>query len=325
MQNPFVFLLGCPRSGTTLLRRLVNAHPEIAIVPEIRWLADRYKYREGLTEDGRLTPAFLGRLRNFGRFSPIPLEPRELADLVESRMSISYADFMSALFDVYGRKQGKVLVGQKNADHAVPMDIPTLHELWPQAKFIHLIRDGRDVCLSLLHWRIREKVGRLFSTWVDDPVATAAVWWEWQVRLAVECGDQIGPSLYMEVRYEDLVSRSAEVCARLCEFMGVKFDEAMLRFHENPPRQNPKQPWLPPTPGRRDWRSQMSSEDQARFEAVAGGLLDELGYSRVARRPTADAATAASLVRAAFDLRPLPQNWPRIAGGAPGVEPVLRG
>jgi hypothetical protein len=238
---------------------------------------------------------------------------------------MTYADFMTTLFDVYGRRQGKALVGQKNADHAVPMDISTLHELWPQAKFIHLIRDGRDVCLSLLHWRIREKVGRLFSTWPQSPVATAAVWWEWQVRLAVECGDKLGPAQYLEVRYESLVSRTAEVCAQLCEFMGVRFDEAMLRFYENPPRKDPKQAWLPPTPGRRDWRSQMSIEDQQSFEAVAGGLLDELGYPRVARQPTPGAATAASVVRAAFELRPLPENWPRMTGGGPGAEPALRG
>jgi hypothetical protein len=309
MRNPFVFLFGCPRSGTTLMRRMVNAHRQVGIVPEIRWLSRRFALREGLTPDGHLTPEFFRNLRDFGRFTHIPLEPAEIAEFARADRAVSYAAFLSALFDAWGRKHGKQRVGQKNADHAVPTDIETLHALWPDAKFVHLIRDGRDVCLSVLNWRIKEKVGRLFSTWDRAPVATLAAWWEWQVRLWREAGAALGPDQYMEVRYESMVRRPDETCARLCAFMGVPFDDRMSRFYENPPVRKAKQAWLPPTPGRRDWHSEMPLEDQERFEAVAGDLLDELGYVRVTDRISAPLLEDAESVRAAFELRPLPRLW----------------
>src|SRR5262249_16819728 len=96
--------------------------------------------------------------------------------------------------------------------------------------------------------------------------------------------------LYYELRYEDLVSCPDEACARLCDFLGVPFDEAMLRFHEGRTRTEPgldaKRAWLPITPGLRNWRTQMCPEDVERFEAAAGELLDDLGYPRAFPRPS---------------------------------------
>ena len=84
--------------------------------------------------------------------------------------------------------------------------IPTLHALWPEAKFVHIIRDGRDVCLSAINWRKADHALGRFSTWTEDPITTAAVWWEWHVRLGREDGGSLPPKLYHEVRYEALVS-----------------------------------------------------------------------------------------------------------------------
>jgi hypothetical protein len=309
MRNPFLFLLGCPRSGTTLLGRMLSAHREVEVLPEVRWLARRYAQREGLTPDGYLTPSFFARLQNFGRFSKLPLRQEELAPYVENPGAISYADFITVLCDAFGKNCGKRLVGVKNADHAVPMDLSVLHHLWPEAKFVHLIRDGRDVCLSVLNWRIREKVERLFSTWNECRISNLAAWWEWQIRLLREAGGALSGEQYLEVRYETLVAHPEETCARLCDFMGVAYDPAMMRSHENPPDRKAKQPWLPPTPGRRDWRSQMPRDDQERFEAVAGALLDELGYPRGVDHISLPASNTAAAVRAAWTLQPLPRYW----------------
>ncbi len=311
MPNPFVFLLGCPRSGTTLLRRMVDAHPQIAIVPEIRWLASTFAHREQLTREGMVTPAFLNQLKNLGRFSHLPISAQELASFHER--SISYADFMSLLFDRYGENKGQALVGQKNADHAVAMDIQTLHTLWPEAKFVHLIRDGRDVCLSVLNWRIKEKVARLFSNWNSSPVANVALWWEWQIRSGREGGRTLDPQQYRELRYEFMVAHPDEACAQLCDFMDIPYDDRMVRFYEGSnPGQKAKQAWVPATTGRRDWQSQMSPEDLEQFEAVAGDLLDELGYPRGTDRYRSEFVERAAMLRSAFELRPLPQHW--IAG-----------
>jgi hypothetical protein len=135
-------------------------------------------------------------------------------------------------------------------------------------------------------------------------VATAAAWWQWHVQLARQSGRELGPELYCELRYEALVERPAEQCARLCAFLGLPYDEAVLRFHEGrtcaEAGRDAKAAWLPITPGLRDWRVQMSDADVERFEAVAGDLLDELGYSRAARQLRPEVMAYASGIRNQF-------------------------
>jgi hypothetical protein len=227
---------------------------------------------------------------------------------------------VSGIFDLYGRAQGKEFVGDKTPIYGLEM--PLLHRLWPWAKFVHLIRDGRDVCLSVRGWKRKDGGTGLeenFTTWAEDPVTTAAVWWTWRVRLAREHGQPLGPGLYYELRYEALVHHPAEECAKLCAFLGVPYDDAMLRFHEghtkNKPGFSTKKAWLPITPGLRDWRNQMPAEDTERFEAAAGGLLDELGYARAVPRPQPARHEHASRLRALFVEeasvrgRGLPARW----------------
>jgi hypothetical protein len=118
------------------------------------------------------------------------------------------------------------------------------------------------------------------------------------------------------VRYEALVARPAEECAGLCAFLGLLYDDAMPRFHEQPARADqPDHPWGPVVAGLRDWRTQMPPEDVERFEAAAGALLDELGYPRACPRPRPAAVRHAEQMRELFtgDLlarkQVLPAAW----------------
>jgi hypothetical protein len=280
--NPFVFIVGCPRSGTTLLQRIVDAHPQIAITPETHWIPSYFKKATRKTPEAQVTPKLIAKLVNYHRFGQLGIGRDELEKLLGSGGSMSYARFVSAIYDFYGKSQGKPLVGDKTPGYA--RNIPLLHTLWPTAKFVHLIRDGRDVCLSAMDWRKPGKLLVRSSTWAKDPVTTAALWWEWHIRAAREAGSLLGPELYYELRYESLVSRPRNECARLCTFLGVPYHEAMLRFHEGRTRADPtldsKEAWLPVTSGLRDWRSQMTAEKVACFDAAAGDLLAELGYPR---------------------------------------------
>ncbi len=99
----------------------------------------------------------------------------------------------------------------------------------------------------------------------------------------------------------------AEECAKLCSFLRLPFDDAMVRFHEGRTRKEPglstKKAWLPPTPGLRDWRSQMPPEDVERFEAAAGDLLDELGYERAYPHLPQHALAHASRIREKYPER----------------------
>jgi hypothetical protein len=300
--NPYLFIIGCPRSGTTLLRRLVDAHPLVAVIDETRWIVSFFERRAGLTSEGMVTPKLVLRLLDYDRFAKLGIGREDLEGLMASGEPISYAAFVSGIFDLYGRIHSKNLVGDKTPRYA--RKVPTLHALWPEARFVHLIRDGRDVCLSILNWKKSQRsIGR-FESWREDPVTTTTLWWELHLRLAREDSVPLGPGLYREVRYESLVARPAEECERLCRFLGIPYNGAMLRFHEGRERSgtglDAKKAWRPVTEGLRDWTSEMPAADVERFEAAVGGLLDDLGYERAFPSPSSEAIERASETRRRF-------------------------
>jgi hypothetical protein len=313
--NPFVFLVGCLRSGTTLLQRIVEAHTQIAVIPETQWVPRWYERRVGLTEDGMVTPELGWRLREHPRFDRLGLKPGSVDALLERPKH--YARFVTELFDLHGQVKGKPLVGEKSPGYV--RHLPTLYGLWPDTKVVHLIRDGRDVALSVLDWSKAERTAGRFPTWRDDPVTTTALWWEWHVRLGREAGARVGSERYYELRYESLVSHPEVECIRLCRFLGVPYEASMLRFHEGRTKQTRGRPskaaWLPVTGGLRNWRDEMPSADVARFEGAAGALLDELGY---ARDSMGSSSRRTERLRQAFASharsrsRPVPSAWSRV-------------
>jgi hypothetical protein len=281
---------------------MVDAHPEIAIIHESHWVPRFYEKRIGLAPDGTVTPELIARLLDDRRFVKLGIEGRDLEGLIPPYAPISYADYVTRIFDLYGQARGKRLVGEKTPGYV--RSIPTLHALWPEAKFVHLIRDGRDIFLSMKNWkRVYRSVGR-FAAWTRDPVSTSAFWWKWDVERGQEAADLLKPGLYHELRYENLVSEPAEELAKLCAFLGLPYDEAMLGFHEGRTKTKPgldaKRAWLPITAGLRDWRSEMTTEEIERFEAAAGDLLNGLGYEQAFPSPSSEAIERASEMRRRF-------------------------
>jgi len=301
--NPFVFIVGCPRSGTTLLQRILDAHPEVAICPETFWVPYFFKRRIGLTPDGLVTPDLISRLFEYYKFYRMKVEREELINLCASKRLMDYASFASHVYDLFGEARDKPLVGDKTPDYV--RNLQTLHGLWPKAKFIHLIRDGRDVALSAINWKRKvDKLASLFRTWREDPVTTAAFWWEWHVSQGREAAARLGPELYYELRYEALVSNPAEECIKLCNSLGIPFHRTMLEFHQGRTRSesglDAKNAWQPIKAGLRDWRTQMSLADEERFEHAVGDLLADLNYARAAPPPQPEARQPLAAMRATF-------------------------
>jgi hypothetical protein len=314
-QNPHVFIVGCPRSGTTLLGRMVDAHPEVAIIHESRWIPSWYRGRIGLTSDGMVTQEFVRQLSRYKRFPKLELSLDSVIDLIPRGDRMSYAEFTEALFDLYGQSRGKRLVGDKTPRYV--RDIPTLHELFPRSRFVHIIRDGRDTVLSIMSWGNAGRTVGSFTTYARHPVQTTALWWEWQVRLGREAGARLEGSLYHELSYESFVADPAGGCRALCDFLGVSYDDSMLRFHQGKTRAfglDAKKSWLPVTPGLRNWRAEMAATDVEVFEATAGELLAELGYERTTT-PGRPAVARACALRERFMLeleergRTVPAAW----------------
>jgi hypothetical protein len=295
--DPYLFIVGCARSGTTLVHRIVDAHPEIAITPEMHWITRQFESRNGL-----VTPELVSELSGHKRFTQFEIPREEFEGLLGSGETLPYPTFLRRVFGLYGKIKNKPLVGNKTP--AYVRSIPTFHALWPDAKFVHIIRDGRDVCISILNWKKAERIVGRYASWEEDPVSTTALWWERKVRKAREDGAALGPGLYHETLYEDLVEDPERECKRLCEFLGVPYDDAMIRFHEGRERVKPgrsaKSAWLRVTSGLRDWRTQMCTGDVERFEAAAGDLLEELGYERAVPNPSSEVLEQAARIREAF-------------------------
>jgi hypothetical protein len=253
---------GVARSGTTLLRVMLDSHRNICCGPE-SWLfterrieRDKLAYRFDIPE-ARLED-FYGRAR-------------------------SRAEFIDLFFAEYCRKMGKPRWAEKTPQNITRLD--TIFRAFPRARFIHLIRDGRDVACSLRAFPRHEVVnGQLvpLNTW--KPIGPCVERWVAEIEMA---RPYRADPRYLEVRYEDLVRQPRSTLETVIAFGGEPWDENMLRHHEidTPSRdvskfpQNPEATEAVNTEALGRWKTDLSDEDKAIVKQIAGGLLRELGYA----------------------------------------------
>lgn len=269
MSQPLI-VLGVRRSGTTLLRVILDRSPGLAI-PDETFFVPQVAHRHGSPID---PDAFLDDLRRIPRIATWGVSAEELRSRLRPRMSTGEA--LDAVFSSYAAKHGKPRWGDKTPMYMRHLGL--IERLFPDAQYVHLIRDGRDAALAFLDM----PEGVVTETWAHPTSAAGfACEWRTEVEAARELGAQVGAFRYLEVRYDDLVANTAATVESVCEFAGIPFEPAMLEYSravdvsEKPHLQRLLQA---PTSGVRDWRSQMSVEDELAFEAIAGDLLGGLGY-----------------------------------------------
>jgi len=198
-------------------------------------------------------------------------------DKVRARLrdGMPVGEAIATVYAVYAEERGKPRWGDKTPMYM--QNLRLLERLFPDALFVHLIRDGRDAALSFLAM----PRGIVTETWMHPRTpAEFACQWRTEVAAARRLGRRVGRR-YLEVRYEELVDDVEGVLRRICELAGLEFEPAMADYagsvdvSAKPHQQRLLQP---PTRGVRDWRTQMTPADVAAFEHVAGDLLRELGY-----------------------------------------------
>lgn len=286
-RNPFMFVVGCPRSGTTLLQRMLDAHPQLALANDTHFIPRTIeKVLPAALRDPLLAArpeaarALIEFARSYRRFKRLELPDAVVQDAAAA--SATYVEFVSALYTAYARLRGKPLGGEKTPDYV--KHVRLLHALFPGARTLHIIRDGRDVALSTLQWANAERGPGKLELWREEPVAVAALWWRWQVSTGRRDGAALAPDRYREVRYEHLVQQPTVVLREIAEFVQLPFAPEMAAFsagkEQHAPELSAKKAWRPATPGLRSWRDQMDGRSQELFEALAGDLLAELGYER---------------------------------------------
>jgi Sulfotransferase family len=283
-EPPPFFIVASARSGTTMLRIILNRHSRIAVPPESRFITELWDGSQEVDSD-----SFLRKLAEHQRFTAWELSIDSVRKELGDRPQVSYHDAISAAYCAYARSKGKELWGDKTPRYVE--HIPFLANLFPQSRFVHLVRDGRDVALSYADVSFGPKT-----------VSTSAHLWARRVSAGIREGRALGPERYTEVRYEQLVEDPEPQLKELCRFIGVEFEPVMLdgaaedednilaraAAYNRHLTDKPKS-------GVREWRRTMPDRHVEMFEAVAGNVLSELGYPRHYPHPGVVARTEAYL------------------------------
>jgi hypothetical protein len=287
-QPPF-FVVGADRSGTTMLRLMLNRHPELAIPPESHFLISLLQAfpadRSLSSEQVRHAVSVITR---HPRFATWQTTAEALQEELACRVAPTLGSLVDAAFRLEIAATGKRRWGDKTPGYASA--IAELGRLFPEAAFIHVVRDGRDVSLSL-----RERV---WHGWTEYQ---RACYWADTVLTAESLGRRLGPSRYLTVQYRDLVLSTEQTVRGICKFLRVDFTDSMLAFHEDAlahiadfERTSGIHAKLCRRPRASDvdrWKHASSSWRVFLFEAVAGHALDQLGFARRFGRRSACAAT----------------------------------
>ncbi|MFK7897275.1 MAG: sulfotransferase [Myxococcota bacterium] len=260
-----VFLVGTTRSGTTVLSLMLGSHPALAHLGEFEWPWDfpSDEDRPDLAEYHH----WLSTNRHFNHHRVEIDSALGFDDLVRS--------FLEQMWEMDDpERECKALVTQVHRHYEQALRI------WPNARFIHIVRDGRDVCASWIKFAWLGNGHRAGHDW-------KAAMEEWRAAERL-----IDPANRIELRFEDLINDVENQLARLCEFLGLPYDEAMLRYHEH----TTYGPIDPNQAGK--WQTGLDRRHLRLFEAVAGEELEAQGY------PRSD--------EPAYAMRPWSRLWLRI-------------
>jgi len=272
LSKQLFFVLGCQKSGTTWIQGLLNGHAEIRC------------HGEGCFGTA-LLPALSQALRAYHQHQRCGDIGRLSSDQAEALFALSVG---MALSNWVGEADVRA-IGDKTPEHALVIDV--LARVFPSAKFIHVVRDGRDGAVSGWHHNIREKGEAAFRKRFPDFAAYAAYFAEGHyipyIRKAQAFGQAEGDR-YLEVRYEELHAEGERVTREMLEFLNVRADdagvEACLKVGDFRAMSGGRERGEADAGSHfrkgvvGEWRSFFDERARRAFEDPAGGLLEELGY-----------------------------------------------
>jgi sulfotransferase family protein len=283
-----IFIVGSGRSGTTLLRNMLNRHPAIAVSRETDFYhyVYRRRYRFGDLANPRNRQRLVAEYLATQRIQRLRLDREELArTLLED--GVTYPAFFSALLTYYSRSQGKRRSGEKTPQHAYFAE--TLSRWYPGALILHVIRDPRDTVASLL---------RLPSA-PNEVIGNARLW----LRRNLAARRLAGRPRYLAIRYERLVTEPEAELLRICDFVGEEYSSLMLTPKPDP---TADRPWFQraeePVTAQRigKWREDLTAEQASLVEWVVGHRMRTFGYEPECPAPSW-ASIARGLSRQAYD------------------------
>jgi len=213
------FILGNPRSGTSLLRSLLNAHNEVVVPPECGfalWLKDAWFSADFSSPNVQFE--FLKAVQASRKFETWQLNMNELSAGLASRPVRNYADAVSRIYETYGLSRNKKvgIWGDKNNYYI--SQIPELRILFPEAKYVHIVRDVRDVACSYMELAKTNISSKYRPVLTVEPEGIAK---EWMANNLAALDILEGSNIYLRIRYEDLVSNVEYTISNVWRFLGL--------------------------------------------------------------------------------------------------------
>ncbi len=279
-----IFIVGVPRSGTTLLRLMVDSHPRITILPETFFLIDIFNANQGDCCSAAQLSKLISSCRRWPDFG---MDKTALDSRIRSLDPFSMARGVNEFYRYYAEIHQKPIWGDKTPEYG--LYISAIAQLFPEARFIHLVRDGRDVYLSVK------------DTWFGGQYTphSHALMWKKFVSSVSNQGSKI--SHFTEVRYEDIVTDTENSLREICRFVEMDFDDQMLEYYKRSPDRmrelvdvkNERGLWLrragrlrihsrvyfPPMESRVcRWKLEMKPDECREYVNVAGSVLQEYSY-----------------------------------------------
>lgn len=223
--SPPIFLVACPRSGTTLLQSLLAAHPDIYSLPETKFFqfaVPSYRQEPIRAVGSFISKRLLPRLQVF--FADVLERPDLLVDLPSIPLLSLYTGKFQAILDELTLEAGKRVWLEKTPEHL--LYIRTIQGYFPSARFIHLVRNPTDVIASL--YEITRKYPELWGgTWDVERCIK-----RWQDALKISCKYCDRPQ-HLLVKYEDLVEKPEVCLQKICDFLQIDFTVEMLENYGN--------------------------------------------------------------------------------------------
>ncbi|MTW22661.1 sulfotransferase family protein [Allochromatium palmeri] len=283
---PAPFVIGLGRSGTTLLRLMLDAHSHLAIPAETHFIPFL------LAEPPRDGAECVARLRAMPNWGDFDLSGTGFETRLRALEPFTLATAVRLFFASYAARQGKPRWGDKTPPYVE--QVAAIGALLPEAHFVHLVRDGRDVALSY-----RDK---WFGPGAD--LVAAARLWRGRILEARAQATRLEPGRYLELKFEDLIAAPERKLRQVCAFLDLPFEPGMLDYHQRAesrlselgdrrdtegrvavPRAqrlsihaNTTRPPDPAQSGK--WRTGLTAAEVALFEREAGDVLTALGYTR---------------------------------------------
>ena len=275
-----LFIVGCPRSGTTLLQEMLNAHHEIALGPELFFIRLIYHKRKkfgdlSIRKNRRMVGETIITLNNFTEFG---FEKKEFLDWIKEN-NVDYGDIYRRILEQLDKKHKVKYIGVKTPNNM--LYIKEIINLIPDAQFINIIRDPRAVVNS---W---SKV-----PWSTGTIVGDATIWNRYMKAYHRLPDNIKTKIYL-IRFDDLVNDTIGQLTKLAEFLGVQYNEIMLSYYNNKKMSfsSTAEPWKKnvqkPIKNERinAWKQQLSEADIIRVEGVCRRYMKvynfNMRYSRL--------------------------------------------